>query len=896
MDTPSEAPTETPMERWKEEASSQALVLRWPEKAASRRRTPLTRRTIHAICLDVPTPPSIEPYAAWHAALNIISGIREQLVSFRGDFDQSPDNVHELGSMMVKLEYASYLVDGIRYGLRAAEALTVGPGHALQKLFSSVEQKGGTTIDMVAQLDTVMRTVLNRSDQLIIAHFDRIWFTSVLTDDAPNLGLHTVKRLESVFVETRIANLLMKTAANKNRGYIIGVLEPFTQDAVPPETRQRRQDLMDKNYAALIPVKAWDIVATWTQAGPYIANSLQMIRLFLDPNLMHARGVTMERVVHTLMNLSAGVRSAGNFYAISSSISEGIVDIFPGQLGSASSPQERNAFPQERAERVLLGNTIVMSLDEERMQVSGISNVLSFDVVKVDLIRQINFQFANQHLVAQLGRDAILRANKMANVRWEQFEDLAVLIPREQLDPTDILLGIVGNDYCVVPKDPTPISGARLPSDETITQLLIEQFAGPQGLGNLWCGTLDQLGISMHCLDIQLIEEMLQYCGLSVVGYAQHETLMSRVPGVGILDSIYVRSVLNPKDVMQWHANPDNYQPGNLRAMSAAARQGFQEGDTHLLNLDHYFNYYYAKMKCRKKDSSSKGGSIPNHVESHPYWAVMSYPFVDKDRTVCNDWNTSTYTMGIVAARNNYLMELRHLYSEQSIDRRHLELFGDYVFLNTFPAGIGFHGSKKSGMGAVSLMAIEQSESLLLTEMFNKPVESASNLAVSVLFGMGAEGVAVMGEGSRERTTEMFSQMRREYAYRVRKKYERIGSKKSTVSARTDTSEEEYMELLARFRLIETDPYQSILTFKVRPAVIPSYPANMVPPPNPSKKGAFGMLQRIKAGVDITMALLGRLTPLTLDRNKTVRIQGDFIPMPALYSYIKGVTFYGGTF
>ena len=858
------------------------------------------------ICDDVPTPPAIELFAGRHARENIVSGIREQLVSFQGQFEQSDRNVEDLGSAMVRQEYASQLQDGVRVGLQTGEAMSVGPGAALQKLFSSVEQKGGTVIDMVGQLDTVMRTVLNRSDQLITAHFDRDWFP-LNNNVAANPGLHAVKSLEAVFVTTKIADLLLKTSVNKNRGYTIGVLDSFPQDAVSPETLQKRQDLKDKNYATSIKVEPWDIVGTWTAAGPYIAGSLQMMRIFLDPDLMYARRVTMEKVVRTLMSPSAGVRAGGNFYAISSSITRGVVDIFPGILGS-------DAFPQERAERVLLGNTIVMSLDEESMEVSGVAGVLSFDVVKVDLTRQINFRPANRHAVARLGRDFVVRESwGGSEVAWEDFEDKAVLLPSEEVDNSDIFLGVVGDWVCVVPRHRhrhrSELAHPRLPNPEDVTRLLIEKYAGPDGLKNLWCGTLDQFGISAHCLSVDLLKEMLQYCGLKVMGYSRHDTLMTRVPGVGVLDSIYVRSAVNPKDIIQWHSDVGNYKPSDLQTMSDDARalvrerartarkrvQDFLDNNAGLLDLDHYFSYYYAKMKCRKKDSTSKGGNIPNHVVSHPYWAVMAYPFVDKDKTTCNDWNTSTYSLGVMAARNNYLVELQHLYSNQTLDRKHLERFADYVFVNKFPAGIGFHGSKKSGMGAVSLMAIEQSESLLLTEMFNKPVESASNLAVSVLFGLGAEGVAVAGEGSRERSVQMFSQLRREYAYRVNKRYERLGAKKITVD-QVNTSEDNYIEMLTRYRLMETDPYQSILTLKIKPAVVPDYPANILPLPNPSKKDSFGMLQRIQAGVDITMSLLDRLTPLVIERNKVVVISGDMIPIVALHAYIKGVNFYGGTF
>lgn len=852
-------------------------------------RTPLSRRTVRTICDDVPMPPFLELFAGQHARENIVNGIREQLVTVREEFDQSPKNVHDLGSAMVRQEYASHLQDGERYGLRSAEALTVGPGAALQKLFSSVEQKGGSVIDMVAQLDTVMRTVHNRSDQLITAHFDRDWFPSSSGATGSNPGLHAIKSLEAVFVSTKIADLLLKTPANK-KGYVIGVLDSFPQDAVPPDVLTERQDIKDKDYATPVEVKPWDIIGTWTPAAKYIANSLQMMRIFLDPNLMYARRVTMERVVSTLMKTSRG-----NFYAISSSILDGIVDIFPGALGSS-------AFPQQRAERVLLGNTIIMSLDAEYMDVSGVPGVLSFDVVKVDLMKQISFRPANAHLVAQLGRDLLA-----PHAAWEDFEDKAVLLSPDDFRKSDIFLGVIGDEICVVPQE--AILDARVPSLEDVTRLLIQKFAGSGGLRDLWCGTLDQLSISAHCTSVDLLGEMLQYCGLEVVGHSRHNTLMTRIPGVGVTDGIYIRSASDPEDVVRWHSDPSNYKVADIQRMSLSAQalvrsraqdagktvQDFLNTSAGLLDLDRYFSYYYAKMKCRKKDSTSKGGNIPNHVVSHPYWAVMAYPFVDTDKTTCGDWNTMTYSLGVMGARNNYLVELQHLYSGQSLDKRHLELFADYVFMNMFPAGIGFHGSKKSGMGSVSLMSIEQSESLLLTEMFNKPVESSSNLAVSVLFGLGAEGVAIAGEGSRERAVRMFSQMRREYAYRVRKRYERLGAKKAIVN-QGNNSEASYAEMLARFRLMETDPYQSILTFKVKPAVVPDHPANMLPAINPVKKGSFGMMARIKAGVDITMALLDRLTPLMVERNKTVTIKGDMIPIVALYRYMKGVSFYGGTF
>ena len=821
----------------------------------------LSRQTVQVICDDVPTPIGIDLFAAQHARENIVAGVREQLVFFDGEFDQTEDNVREVGDALSRAEYAAYMPDGTRQGLRSAEALTVGPGYMLQKLFSSVVQEPGTTvIDMVDQLDTVMRTVNNRRDQLITMHVDRAWFPL-----GSNPSIHSIKSLESVFVSTRIGDLLLKNPSNKNRGYVMGVMETFATDGVSEEVLRQRQHLIDESYAVTIGARSWDLTAMYTPASTYVSNSLQMMRLFFDPSLLFARRVTMENIVRTLMSTPVGARSTGSFYAVSSSIADGIIDIFPGRVGS-------DAFPQDRAERVLLGNAIVMSLDEDFMTVSGLPGILSFDVVRVELMKYITFSPSNVHLVAERGRRKLVGRRP-----WKDFEALAVLLPPGDAPAdSDIFLGMVGNQSCIVPV--IPILGAHLPSHDDITRLLVEQFAGERGLSDLWCGTLEQVGISAHCLEYRLFQEMLAYCGLEVVGGGRHDTLMSASPGVGVLSAIYVRSTVNPREVMEHHG---------------------VSGD--MASSDAYFNYYYAKLKCKKKDSSSKGGNIPNHVTAHPYWAVMAFPFVDKNRTTCNDWSTMTYSLGVVGARNNYLDEFRHLYSRQVIDMRHLEVFADYVFLNVFPAGIGFHGSKRSGMGSVSLMAMQQSESLLVTEMYNKPIEPASNLAVSVLFGLGAEGVAINGQGSRERAVDMFALMQREQQYRVQKKYEHLRGRKRQVAvidttSATSSSEDRYMEMLTRFRLMETDPYQSILTFKITPSITPDYPRNLLPVSNPVKRSVFGMLQRARSGVEIVMAELDNLTPVVVSRVKTVTIRGDVIPMPQLFSFIQTVTFYGGTF
>ena len=848
--------------------------------------THLTHETIDVVCDSVPTPWSIDPFSGEQARRNVAAGIRRQLMSYTGVFRQTTDDVSELVDFLTEQENASQVQDGDRYGLSSSEALTVGPGAALQKLFSSVEQKrGGGIADMVTQLDTLMRTTANRPDQVISLHLDGDYA------EEGNFNLIDFTAACARFISSTVNDLLAKSSDNNGKGYIIGILADSKLITVPSDVQaQRERIIREEMIEKRISVEPWDIIGFMTDGKKYVSESLQMLRIFLDAELMYARKISMQDVVNLIMK-----PAQNNMYAVASSIDKGIVDIFAGKV-------QRERLPQYRAERMLLGTAI--PADFELQKVSGLDGVRAVNVIRVELQKLISFYPARRYDIVNIGVTRLSdEINASVPLTWRYIRKNAIIIPAaEVILPTltevgDIIVGEIDAGIvddpstkmlCVIPAGPYL---APLPTDEQLEDMLILRAVGEDGIDNLWSGALDHVKIFTGSVDSRLIYHMLGYCGLQIVAAARHETLYDNT-GDLIIDRVYVRSQVDPAKVIKQHMSIDSYQ--DISQLSSAAEDRVASkasvnkvtpqqitDNADLLDLDRIFNYYRAELKCKKKPSS-KADTIALHVTSHPYFEVLNFPFVDKNKTVSNDPHTMTAMCGTNIGRVNYLTELTYLYSTQTLDRRHYLFASDYVFTITAPAGIGFHGSKKQGSGSISLMVIEQPETQLLT-IFDKPPEPASNLAPSLILGLPPTGVSVGGKSSKERIVAMFKDRKKEFAFRVSKRYRDVVP--TTRAPESQAGNEDHMNYLIQSRLVELDPYQSIPTFKLENAVRPTISTSISIPTDPVKRSNAQMLAKINIGLERTMVELSRMVPLRTQKIEVI-LSGDFLDINSLYDYI----------
>jgi len=865
--------------------------------------TRITRRTIDIVCSRIPTPPSVDGVSGNFARENIVSGIRKQMVSFSGTFKQSPKRIDALCNFIVGREEASWVLDDDHWGLHGAEAMTVGLGTALQKLFSSVNTKNNKALATVASLDSVLHMVMNRNDQTITTHFLPAYFPE------GNPTRQEVIGIRPRFVSVTIDDLLFRRADNNDTGYILGVMEPFEGDGVSPQLRELRRIQVEANYAPVIPARPWNRIGVRTAAGRYMTGSIQMIRLFFDTDRMYSLKITMSKLVNSI---NAAINNKNKtVYLLGSSGTDGIIDIYPGALA--------NTIPEiEVAEQGFLGVTMMSNFPTT--QISGVSGVTEMSAVAVELDAMIKTSRAHEYYVADAGRKLLLEAietNYGIVLDWSDLETKSVLLSSiDQVQPTDIQLGLIEDKFLVV--RPPSVSAGSGVSEAQLTSFYIQQVAGGRGLEDLWVCQLDVVLISYHSIDASLIHRMLEYCGLDIVHEAYHETL------VDVIDKIYVRSVEDPKTIISRHNDIDSYITAfkpqhslsqsipipavgtNLsnfayqRVLDKAKAYNIKPEilllDPKSLELERIFIYHYAAMTCTKDETSKKDNPIIDYINSRPFWAVIRFPFIDKTKTVCNDWNTMTYACGTIITRNNYVSEINQLYSDQNIDRRHLEGYGDYTFELGIGAGIGYHATKGHLVGVYTSLGNEQAEKQISTSSHLKEPESTRSMGAAFMLSMPAPAPAIGGLSYQQRFVGLTRRQREEEQFRLS---QRLGRAPKTIGGKQSLSTSA-ISFIVHSQLLETDPYGSITTFQLAGnVVIPEYPPTMSFRHTTTKHEASGILNQINSDLDRMTVQMRGAVPLEMKRPEIVSITGDFVDITALYDYIRSAAFdmvYKGAF
>jgi len=181
------------------------------------------------------------------------------------------------------------------------------------------------------------------------------------------------------------------------------------------------------------------------------------------------------------------------------------------------------------------------------------------------------------------------------------------------------------------------------------------------------------------------------------------------------------------------------------------------------------------------------------HVLPHAYSNIVRIPFVNRYKTYCNDWYTTTYTLGADCARNNYTEEFYRVTDASSnADARHIEVFCDVVFEKGFPAGAGHYTGYVHEMGVISQLAGSQQKKQLAAA-FNRPFESVKNVDVA-----GIVGSVAITQDSRSREVE--ANRRREQEARMRAS---INSRRGIKPAES----EQTLDLSVKAMYIANDPF-----------------------------------------------------------------------------------------
>ncbi len=825
----------------------------------------LPRRVINDIIDKLEPVNSLDKTASIVATKNVAERIRDQLVNI--ELVPVEDAVEKLTSYIIKRMFLAEIKNDETVGLRASEALSAAFHQLLQDAFKATDQ----TTEMgkvVAQMDSTVATVKDRSDQRVIAHFDGNYAK------LGNFNLREVSDMRSLLVRTTVRDLLKSDDLLGSDDFEFGVMETFDGDRVSRTFINKKNELINTMHAKVFKAGIWNKLDARLNPKTLARKSLICLRLKFDIQLMYARSVTLTGLVAAIKNFLSK-ESSDQAQFITSSFTTGIIDILPG--GYIEEP-----FIYETQVAFLI-NEIKPALNNS---VSGLSKVKSMSLVEVKLDKLIiSSNPVNEYYMAELGRDKL-----NLDMTWREIEDSIVETRSDRkVSDNEILISTIGSKSYIIP-DPDSATKCIKPSAEIITNIYINVFAGKKGTQNLRVLTLDAAKIRKECIDISMILKMLEFSGITI-----HSVEPGRTSDLNTY--IYVRSKDDPIKLLATHnkaykysdlfkANKNQSVPIDKFPLSPKALKVIlEEGKDNLtaflenirLNLtDRIFKYYYAILECEKKGSGTNPDPFKEHVKAHAYSDVIRFPFVDRYKTTCNDWNTMSYVLGADGARNNYVVEPFYLFGlcDITIDPRHLELFADYVFERGVPAGAGQYGTAKHFPGTTTEISTGAWKSQLLAS-FNREPEKATNFAVSTLMG-----AVPTGQEGRELIVEKFKRMEKLERDRVNIM---VGSK---VLGNAQATSSNNTELALRSALISIDPYNSI------PLVTTSEVINLSPPEELVIKHKFinlDVLNFVRAGLKNKLLKLKTMAPHERQYITVITLPETsiFHDMNALYTYFS---------
>lgn len=791
----------------------------------------LKRSEINRICDAVLPIPSLDKTASEVHTSVVRERIRDQLIGI--SLIPTEEAIGMLISYIVNRQTLAFVKDDTNVGLPASEAASAGIAQASMSAFKA------TSYDMslatiVNQMNSVFSTVIDRSDQKVITHFDPAY-----AKNKRNYTLREVADMRSIFVRTTLEDLVLPDKT------IIGVFEDYDGDGSTPAAREAvrriKRNFQQDSACSYIEPGRWNRVRAMKPDGIGII----CMRLHIDAQLAYSRGISMNMIISKISDLMIDL----NCSIVASGMQEGIIDILSREIG---------------------GNSLRILSELERVrtlfstvQLSGLDTVNSMTLERIDLIDLItSYNRASEYHVAQLGMTRWLIANQRDGIlSWRDLEEDSYLVTEEELQSLDpsllLLLGSIGEEVCIF----FPGYGGRRASSDELTQLYIAYYCQDiraESIDNLWVLRLDVISMKVNCIDLELILSILDYCGIATLSIELSRTSQ-------LVEYLYIESEENPKDVVRRHFDKESYlnMEGTLLssvAGSRVARLVRNLGETARLdvlqNIESEFlntmsKYYYAVLNVTKKKSTNKeGGPVIKHVASHTYTKILRYPFVSREKTTCNDWYTMNYVLGADAAKNNYIIETMQLFQrcDIQIDPRHLDLISDYVFERGEPAGMGLVPMKKHGIGFTHEFST-QNTTQQLSGGHLRAAEASESYTISTFMG-----TPPVGPRTKIREVE---QARRLEEMQVTRMSLRGGQNKKVVIPKSENvpaQNSDAIDIAIRSMFLDTDPYFTVPTFKLPDARVPESPEELVV----TARYSQSMIERVRNRTTLA-TIVGRL-------------------------------------
>lgn len=769
----------------------------------------LSRSQIDLICDAVLPVVSVDAYTSAVQTSILRERIRDQLVEV--ELYQSEEAFEMLTAYMVNRMRMASIIDEKNIGLIVAEALSAGVAQASMNAFKATTQDVPLTVT-VNQLSSCLSTVNDRSDQKVTMHCDPAWALN-----GHNWTLREYADLRSVFV-----HITLEDVAPPGK-VIIGVLKDYEGDGLTDAMRRAKTSFREDSLCPWLEPGRWNKVRALKPDGYGVV----CMRLYLDSQLAYSHGISMNKILQELINLSGEL----NCSVTGSSLQTGIVDILSRDTGRGSNLLSILSI-MERI-RLSFGN----------VDLSGLRSVKSMALERVDLPGLItSSKPANEYRVSQLGIQRLLDANSRLDLTWRDLEDESYVITTAELNSlpeTALIIGSLDDDTHVIyspqySTSPGQHGGIRAHPDD-LTSLYVRYYLQSlptqvASLADLWVLRLDVVMLKRNCIDLSMIAYMLDFCGVFAVAWERAHTS-------DLIEYIYVDSPTDPLTIIRAHFDPASYyneETGSTYAenenLSLTAKQAIaahlQEKPSTLIvselqniesqYLDSISKYYYAVLSVAKKDSSSKeGGPIVEHVAPHIYTEILRYPFVSREKTTCNDWHTMTYVLGADAAKNNYILEIVQLFQQCDIkiDPRHLDLLSDYVFETGEPAGVGIAPMKRHGIGFTHEMSTQNTYSQLPGGHL-RTAETVESYSIATYMGSPP-----IGPDTKRRQVEQAKRL--EEMERSRFDMKRGRTKLVLPAAPGPARNTDAIDIAIRSMFLDTDPYYSIPTFEVADAILP---------------------------------------------------------------------------
>jgi len=825
----------------------------------------LTRWNINQICDAVPPCPSLDMGASSATATHMIKeNIRQQLVGKH--IRQSEGALQALKDFIIMSEVRAKIRDDVFAGLRAAESLTVFLSQLSLDAFKALgDDKEAANIINV--LKGIFQTVIDHSRPYTTVHFD--------LDYSPRPGYSFTYReaydTRAYFLHTSLQHFLLPN------GFVVGVMEEYKEDHVSPVIRGLRNTINKNGGAPILKPGPWTHLYNAIYGTSGTEACIYTARLLFDKQTMYAYGITMNQLSKILCQsfketcpviiassfsdavidiYPSGIITAPDemeqtegiylevykenillYSSLKSNLNQIRVGGIPYQVSS------KNTCPKVidlkvhtikydslyTTKKVVGKESIPYKMWTALNGIKGKhltdpnhyhfdergSLVYSEKVVdsKHPSAQQLEKTFqdlgklpiVNTHYIEELGRDKWAKELGLDYLTWRDLEfncytdqDKKIFYSREKLADTP------------------------LATEQELNKFFIETFLAGESLDNLWVLELKVATMVVEGIEYSNMAKFLTYCGLKIHSVEKHQFLNKD-------GYIYILSDINPDIIIKNHFEEKNYTYQNLfinKSLSDEARKlaleksGGSKNEKVIVNmlsvpnvleLERIHTYCYIVLHTERKNKTS---AYMEHIMNHAYDQIVRFPWVDRRKTISNDWYNVNLVLGVDIAHNNYMIEPHREISAcgAGIDPRHLISFTALVFEKGFPAGSGLKGVITHGIDFLTEVFTEKADSQLLKGYTRKP---STNLALYLFTG----GIATRGiQRLKEAEVASKERLRENEIIRSQARFGKSARypEASKVITKTENNTEVAARILAiRSRILSGDPFAGIETIIV---------------------------------------------------------------------------------